>query len=193
MFDPLPPEPPALTPKARAILDAASELFYENGIHAVGVDTISEHAGVTKKTLYDRFGSKDRLVVAYLNERDRLWRGFLADHRTAAAASPSAQVAAVFTAASEWSRTRAPRGCATINARAEITSPEHPAYDVIIEQKRWMLDLFRGLAADAGVDDPSLVADRIMLLHEGAQVSAGFGTIADPFAEAGAAAVELLR
>ena len=63
-----------LTPGARRILDVASALFYERGIHAVGVDTIAAESGVTKRTLYDRFGSKDALVVAYLAERDRRWR-----------------------------------------------------------------------------------------------------------------------
>ncbi|MDQ4084268.1 MAG: TetR/AcrR family transcriptional regulator, partial [Actinomycetota bacterium] len=54
-----------LTPGAQRILDVASELFYWRGIHAVGVDTIAAESGVTKRTLYDRFGSKDGLVVAY--------------------------------------------------------------------------------------------------------------------------------
>ena len=74
------PDLAPLTPGARRVLDAASELFYERGIHAVGVDTIAEAAGVTKKTLYDRFGSKEALVVAYLQHRDARWREHLADH-----------------------------------------------------------------------------------------------------------------
>ncbi|WP_016700389.1 helix-turn-helix domain-containing protein, partial [Actinoalloteichus spitiensis] len=65
------------TPGARAVLAAASELFYDQGIHAVGVDAIAARAGVTKKTLYDRFGSKERLVVEYLAQRDQRWRAFL--------------------------------------------------------------------------------------------------------------------
>jgi AcrR family transcriptional regulator len=63
-----------LTPGARRILDVASELFYAHGIHAVGVDTIAAESGVTKRTLYDRFGSKDELVAAYLRARDERWR-----------------------------------------------------------------------------------------------------------------------
>ena len=67
---------PELTPKARRILESASKLFYEKGIHAVGVDTVALDAGVTKKSLYERVGSIDGLVVEYLKGRDRRWRSF---------------------------------------------------------------------------------------------------------------------
>ena len=60
-----------LTPAGERILAAASTLFYEQGIRTVGVDTIAAAADVTKKTLYDRFGSKDRLIAAYLDRRNR--------------------------------------------------------------------------------------------------------------------------
>src|SRR5699024_12348420 len=59
----------SLTPAARMILDTSGRLFYERGIAAVGVDAIAAEAGVTKKTMYDQFGSKAALVVAYLEER----------------------------------------------------------------------------------------------------------------------------
>src|SRR5690625_6777832 len=65
------PQVPTLTPAARAILDAAGDLFYDRGINAVGVDTVAAAAGTTKKTLYDQFGSKAALAVAYLSERDQ--------------------------------------------------------------------------------------------------------------------------
>ena len=67
-----------LTPGAQRILDVASDLFYWRGINAVGVDTIAAESGVTKRTLYDRFGSKERLVAAYLRTRDRRWRQLIA-------------------------------------------------------------------------------------------------------------------
>ena len=74
------PDLATLTPRAQRILDVASTLFYERGIHAVGVDTIAEAAGVTKRTLYDRFGSKESLVVAYLRQREEKWRKVLNEH-----------------------------------------------------------------------------------------------------------------
>ena len=64
---------PALTPGARRILDAAERLFYAQGIHAVGVEAIAAEAGMTKRTLYNRFGSKEALVEAYLRQRHERW------------------------------------------------------------------------------------------------------------------------
>ncbi|MFI7615878.1 TetR/AcrR family transcriptional regulator [Nonomuraea terrae] len=180
------------TPKARAVLAAASELFYEHGIHAVGVDTIAERAGVTKKTLYDRFGSKERLVVEYLSARDSEWRQFLAAHLEQAGRTPHEQLRAVFSASAAWSQDRGRKGCSMINAYAEISDPRHPAHAVIVGQKRWMLTLFTDLAEAAGVAEPRLVADRIMLLHEGALVTAGMGIVDDAFAHAAACAAALL-
>lgn len=77
-----------MTPGARRVLEAAERLFYEHGIHAVGVDTIAAEAGVTKKTLYDRFGSKEQIVVEYLAGRDERWRELLAGRLAAAGRAP---------------------------------------------------------------------------------------------------------
>ncbi|MYR07149.1 TetR family transcriptional regulator [Gordonia sp. SID5947] len=181
------------TPKARAILDAASDLFYDQGIHAVGVDAIAERAGVTKRTLYDRFGSKERLVVEYLRARDALWRELLAGRLAAADAGAIAQVSAVFDASRDWAAERGAKGCSMINAHAEISDPAHPAYAVIVGQKQWMLDLFTRIAETAEVRARDVVAARLMLLHEGALVTAGMEVVEDAFGQAKTVAVELLR
>ena len=68
---------PASTVAGERVLDAASDLFYRHGIRAVGVDLVAEVAGTTKKTLYDRFGSKDELVARYLRRRALRWEAFL--------------------------------------------------------------------------------------------------------------------
>ena len=180
------------TPNASAVLEAASELFYERGIHAVGVDAVAERAGVTKKTLYDRFGSKERLVVEYLAGRDREWRVHLDAHLRESGQSPREQLVAVFEASESWARARSGKGCSMINAHAEISDPAHPAYDVIIGQKRWMLALFTDLVTAAGVADPERVAERVMLLHEGALVMAGMHVVDDAFAAGAEAALGLL-
>jgi len=180
------------TPKARAVLEAASELFYEHGIHAVGVDVIAEHAGVTKKTLYDRFGSKERLVVEYLTARDNRWREFLLDRLAEAGRSPRQQLQAVFDASAAWSQEHGTKGCSMINAHAEISDPSHPAHAVMVGQKRWMLALFADLATAAGATRPQLVATHIMLVHEGALVTAGMGVIDDAFTHAAHSAAALL-
>lgn len=181
------------TPKARVILDAASTLFYEHGIHAVGVEAIAAEAGVTKRTLYDRFGSKEQLVVEYLRARDDRWRLFLQERLDAADDSPEQQLTAVFDASRAWAADHGPKGCSMINAHAEISDPTHPAYAIIVGQKQWMLDLFTTIARDASAHDTALVGERLLLLHEGALVTAGMGVTADAFDVAREVAVEVLR
>src|SRR5689334_7254448 len=99
-----------LTPGAQRILDVASELFYARGIHAVGVDTIAAESGVTKRTLYDRFGSKDELVAAYLRARDARWRALVVA-TVDAADGPWGRVLAPFDVLEDWVA-GAGRGCA---------------------------------------------------------------------------------
>ncbi|MEV5702465.1 TetR/AcrR family transcriptional regulator [Streptomyces violaceoruber] len=173
-----------MTPGARRVLAAAERLFYEHGIHAVGVDSIAAEAGVTKKTLYDRFGSKEQIVVEYLAGRDERWRELLAGRLAAAGEGPAARVVAVFEASRAWSELYGAKGCSMINAHAEISDPGHPAYPVITGQKRWMLDLFTGLARDIDAAGADRLARTLVLLHEGALVSHGVGVLPDPFGAA---------
>lgn len=159
-------EQPSMTPAGRRIVAAAEELFYELGITAVGVDLIAERSGVTKRTLYNRFGSKDRLVATYLAERDRRWRSVV---RAAVddSAGPAAAVVAPFEALRTWSEAGS-RGCAFINALAELPDRSHPAYDIAVDQKLWLRGLFGELASAAGCVDPTKLAARLLVLHEGA-------------------------
>ncbi|MFD7438218.1 TetR/AcrR family transcriptional regulator [Streptomyces sp. NPDC059861] len=155
-----------MTPAGRRIVAAAEELFYSRGITAVGVDLIAEHSGVTKRTLYNQFGSKDHLVTACLTERDQRWRSLV---RAAVDASdtPAEAVTAPFEALRTWSETNT-RGCAFINALAELPDPSHPAHRVAAAQKLWLLNLFEELAATAGCSHPATLATRLLVLHEGA-------------------------
>ncbi|WP_328423037.1 TetR/AcrR family transcriptional regulator [Streptomyces sp. NBC_00443] len=190
------PQRVTMTRAARRILEAAERLFYERGIHAVGVDLIAAEAGVTKKTLYDRFGSKERIVVEYLAGRDERWRAFLAqyldDHLDTAHATPRARVLAVFDASRAWSAEYGSKGCSMVNAHAEISDPVHPAYPVIAGQKEWMLDLFTRLVRDIAPDDADRMGRTLMLLHEGALVAHGLNTFPDPIAHARDQAAALL-
>jgi AcrR family transcriptional regulator len=161
-----------LTPGARRALAAAGRLFYEHGIHAVGVDLIAAEAGVTKKTLYDRFGSKEQIVVEYLADRDERWRAFLAP-RLDSASTAEGRVLAVFDASRDWMEAHGSRGCSMVNAHAEIDDPAHPAYAVITGQKAWMLSLFTDLVRALEPTAPGSLARTLMLLHEGALVAHG--------------------
>ncbi|MFJ7074553.1 TetR/AcrR family transcriptional regulator [Streptomyces sp. NPDC098781] len=185
-----------MTRGARRVLEAAERLFYERGIHAVGVDLIAAEAGVTKKTLYDRFGSKEQVVVEYLAGRDERWRAFLAryldDHLDPARTTSRDRVLAVFDASRAWSAEYGSKGCSMVNAHAEISDPAHPAFPVIAGQKEWMLALFTRLAGDVDPDGADRLGRTLMLLHEGALVAHGLKVFPDPFAHARDQADELL-
>ncbi len=179
------------TPTAERILRVASELFYTRGIRAVGVDTIAEAAGTTKKTLYDRFGSKDRLVAAYLEARDARWRAFLEDRLNQEDSDPERQLLAVFDATEIWQQRHARRGCSVINAGAELVDPDHPARRLLAPQKIWLRDRFRDLADAAGLRDPEGLADQLLLVHEGMLVALSVADL-DTTTDAARAAVHTL-
>ena len=189
------PELAPLTPGARRVLDAASHLFYERGIHAVGVDTIAEAAGVTKKTLYDRFGSKETLVVAYLQHRDARWRDHVAANLARVPAPGVERILAIFDAAESWSDDNSSKGCSAINARAEIGDGHdgHPVFPEVARQKVWLLDVFEDLCQEAGVPDARAMAEALMLLYEGAIVTVGMETFPNPFPAARRVAKSLLE
>jgi len=182
---PLPDVPfaePVLTPAGERLLDAASRLFYGRGIRAVGVDLVAEVAGTTKKTLYDRFGSKDELVALYLRGRARRWQAFLLPY---VQASGPDRALGVFDALADWLREQE-RGCAFVNAYAEVGGTGHPAESVIREEKDWMR---RVLVALAG--DESLGA-QLHLLYEGAIVAHTAGGRPDAVPTARAVAGRLI-
>lgn len=179
-------------PAAERVLRTASEMFYEEGIRAVGVDALAERAGVAKMSLYKNFGSKDELVAAYLRARDERWREWLEDEVERRADSPKGKLLAVFDAYGEWMERESPRGCAFVNAFAEIADPEHPAREVVEEQKEWMRGYLARLASEAGAEDPEELAGRLFVLTEGATVAGAMRTIRDAWYKARETAAILL-
>ena len=157
---------PEMTKAGTRLLDAASDLFYDRGVRAVGVDLIAETAGTTKKTLYDRFGSKDALVALYLLRRAHRWREYLLT-RLAEAEQAGDQgeslVLLVFEVLRTWMGTQR-RGCAFVNAYAELGDGDHPAVPVIRAEKAWMRTLFDALAGDV------VLGAHLHLLYEGTLV-----------------------
>jgi AcrR family transcriptional regulator len=168
----------ALTPAAERVLDVAGKLFYANGIHAVGVELIAGQAGVTKKTLYDRFGSKDALVAYYLRRRDERWRQHVIavverNRRT----PPAKKLLRVFDALESWMSKENYRGCGFVNANAELPDGSHPGRRAIGADKVWLLGYLRELAECAGLDNPRRLAYSLLILLEGATVTASLGVV----------------
>lgn len=182
----------SLTPAARAVLDAAGRLFYGQGINAVGVDTVAAEAGVTKKTLYDQFGSKAALVVAYLTERDQHFRTWV--EQKISERDGSARILAVFDALDYWMDSHCPKGCAFVHAHGELLgSPDHPAHEVIRTEKLWFHQLFENLAREADHGDPTAIATQLVALLEGATVLRSISDLPAAVAESRKAAAVLMR
>lgn len=174
------------------VLQAASELFYRNGITATGIDTIIERAGVAKMTLYNHFSSKNELVAAYLRERDEQWWRRLA-RVLAQADDPQERLLSPFAAYRACTLDEDFRGCAFVNGAAEVPVVDHPAAEVIRAHKLALRDRLRQLAAEAEAAAPAQLAEQLFLLLEGAMVTAGIIGSAAPFDHAEAAARTLVR
>jgi AcrR family transcriptional regulator len=160
-----------LPPRER-IIATASELFYRNGIRAVGVEAIAEAAGTNKMTLYRHFASKDELVAEYLRrlaaDADASW-GVL---EQAHPGDPRAQLLGWLKSMEEHVLDADQRGCALANAAVELPDKEHPARCVIERFKIAQRERLIALCRATGAAEPELLADELFLLIEGARVCA---------------------
>ena len=162
------------------ILATASELFYREGVRAIGVDLIVERAGVAKTSLYRHFRTKDDLVEAFLQREDLdFWR-----HWDDAARRHPADPAAELDAQLDWMGERIARpgyrGCPQINVAAEFSDPAHPARMVALAHKRELRRRLAGIAGRIGVGDPAAFASRLALVIDGAFTSAPLLVGEDP-------------
>jgi AcrR family transcriptional regulator len=153
------------------ILQAAACLFYQDGIHAVGVDRIIAESGVAKMTLYRHFSSKDDLVVAYLERANRSFWDWL-DKEMAAAADPRAKLLRAFRALGRQAASPTCMGCGFQGAVAEFPDPAHPAHQVALDHKRQVLERFAALGREAHLRSPDALAAQLLLLMDGAFVAA---------------------
>jgi AcrR family transcriptional regulator len=164
------------------LLAAAEALFYEEGFNTVGIDRVIERAGVAKASLYDCFGSKEELIRSYLMVRKearqaRLTEGLTKYH------TPRERLLGVFDILAKQIAEPTFRGCAFMKAGTE--APAGSSIRAVCEDSRqWLRDLFIGLAKDAGAADPQALAQQLVMLYDGASMSAQM----DHNVEAGAAA-----
>jgi AcrR family transcriptional regulator len=162
---------PAEKPARERIFDVAKDLFYRQGIRAVGVETIVAEAGATKMSLYRTFPSKDHLVVAYQKERDALywewWDKTVAAHE----GDPRAQIRALCDGVAAKVRRAGHRGCPFTNAAIEFPEADHPCRAVAAANKQEQRRRLQALAEAAGASDPRTLGDQLFLLIEGAYVS----------------------
>lgn len=168
------------------LLDAAESLFYARGVQAVGMDELRTASGVPLKRLYRVFPAKADLVAAYLARRDGRWIG---DLRSAVAAAPDDPLRAVFDWLADWFSAPDFRGCAFANVFGEMGHASDAVLDIVRGHKRTLRALLGDVADHAG-GGPEL-ADRLMLLTEGAIMVAALDPGPEPARTAYRAAVVL--
>jgi AcrR family transcriptional regulator len=153
------------------IRETAKQLFYRDGIRAVGVDEIVRRARATKPSLYRSFSSKNELAAAYLRDWDAaFWERF--DAAVAARADdPRAQLRLFLSRLAQRMRRPGFRGCALTNAAVEYPEAGHPARRVAVAHKRKLRRRLTQMATAMGAHQPRLLADGLALLLEGAFVS----------------------
>lgn len=159
------------------ILRTAIGLFYAQGIHAVGVDTIIGEAEVAKATFYKHFPSKTDLVLAYLDEVDTAWTAQLLAAAQAAGPDPRHQLVGMFDALANACQRDGYRGCGFINAAAEAL-PGTLVHERAVAHKHAIRGWVRDLAVAAGAADPDQLARSLTLLLDGG-LSTG-ALLADP-------------
>ena len=156
------------SPARERLLAAATDLFYNEGIHSVGVDRIIERAEVTRATMYKQFSGKEGLVLAYLHGEDDGLRALFAQAATASD-DPTVLLDLVIAGIEQDIRTRHTRGCPFINAAAEY--PEQgPVRELIADHREWFRSTLEQLAGAARVDQPAEVAASLVLLRDAALV-----------------------
>jgi AcrR family transcriptional regulator len=150
------------------LLDAADRLFYQEGVHAVGIDRVLSEADAAKASLYQHFGSKDQLVASYLERKVRDARAsieaYLAD------TPPADRALRFFDWVVAWAESKDFRGCPLQHAVSELTDAAHPALAVAHEQRSWFAERLREWTMAAGVKDAKATARALMVLFDGAVV-----------------------
>lgn len=154
------------------LLDTALRLFARDGFHAVGIDRILAEAGVAKMTLYKHFRSKQELIVAALKRRDEAYIHRLITLLDQRGGPPRDRLLVAFDLLGEWFDAEDFHGCLFVKAAGEYPDLDDPVHQASADYKRRMLGVLIDLATAAGAPSPRLLAQRLLLLVEGATVLA---------------------
>ncbi|MFI6771551.1 TetR/AcrR family transcriptional regulator [Nocardia sp. NPDC050412] len=165
MTDPIPPVASGSTSTRDRLLDTAGQLFYEQGVH-IGVDALCKAAGVSKRSMYQLFNSKDELVAASLERIAPDYRAALlpADD----VGSPRERILHVFERLEYLEPAQDFRGCPYVAAAVQLKSPEHPASLVARRHKDGLTSFFQYEAERGGAPDPVLLGRQLTLVFDGA-------------------------
>lgn len=154
------------------ILQVAEDLFYREGIRAVGIDRIIAESGVAKASFYRSFATKDDLIAEYVEQKHVRSMGRIEEAKSRHPGDPIAQLIYLFRETAERMRQSGFRGCPYINTLVEFPDPTHPAHLRVIESRREVWGLVREIAREAGARDPAALAEQLQMLYSGAMVIA---------------------
>jgi len=160
------------------ILDTAYDLFSHRGVGAVGVNELIDKAGVSKATFYRHFRSKEQLVFAFLEERERIWvYGWVIAEARQRGATAEDQLLAIFDLFGEWFAKDDYEGCSFVNVLLEIGDREHPVGQACTAAFERLRSVIATLAEDAGLRDPAAFALSWHILMKGSIVQAAEGDL----------------
>ncbi|AYG04523.1 TetR/AcrR family transcriptional regulator [Gryllotalpicola protaetiae] len=166
------PRPPA--PAKLKILDVADQLFYNEGIHTVGVDRIITEAHVTKATFYKHYRSKDLLIVAYVEGR-HLRAKQLIDEARSDLRDAADVLRALATLIGQIATRPGFHGCPFINAAAQFGDPSHPVRQAVSRHRGWERSLVAELVDELGHAAPEDAVDDLILFRDGALSGSNVG------------------
>jgi AcrR family transcriptional regulator len=176
------------------IIAAAAKLFYSEGIRRVSVDAVAEKAGVTKRTLYYHFDSKDELIAAYLNARDQPNLALFARWFQEADGSLATKVENIFKNLAQSARHPKWKGCGFLRTAAELAAmPGHPAMKVGARHKTGVETWLARVISSDGIKHPDELARQIVILMDGAFSTTLVHRNASYTEAAGRAAASLIR
>ena len=156
-------------PSARdRLVETAIELFYQEGIRAIGIDTVIARSGVSKSSLYRTFASKDELIEAFAEEQNRRFWQRWDEITNRYAGAPRKQIEALFDGIADLIANPQFRGCPFINLATEFPDPQHPGTAIACTNKREVCKRLRVLARSLGARDPRQLGDQLALLIDGA-------------------------
>jgi AcrR family transcriptional regulator len=153
---------------AERILTTADELFYREGVRAVGIQRVIEEAGIAKASLYAHFASKDELVAACMERRGQQSRAALVAAMDAAPDDPREKLLALFDLQVKVAACPDFNGCPVQKTHAELHDPDHPARHVTAAHRQWLIELLARLVEEAGLESPDYVAGALLVLFDGA-------------------------
>lgn len=179
--------------KREELVERALWLFYRNGFHATGMDLVAKETGVSKTSIYKHFRTKEDLIVAVLQLRDERFRSWLFGRMDTLGDTPEEQLLAIFDALEEWFCEDNFQGCMFIKASAEFQSQDHAINQHALAHKQFLAERFSEIAQNAGFSNPAELANRLLVLKEGAIVLAAMSHSADAAYHARGAAQILLE